>query len=86
MTETRRVSTSQAAVLLGIGPRRVRQLIKADRIPGAERIGHIWTVPLGEAGNILITTSDRGRRGAAWRMAERITETPDAASVGQGGQ
>ena len=40
------MSISQAAEKWGITPRRIQVLCKQDRIPGAERIGYVWAIPM----------------------------------------
>ncbi len=39
------VGTIEAAHLLGICHQRVRQLLKAGRIKGAEKVGRFWQIP-----------------------------------------
>lgn len=48
------VTTADAAELLGVSERRVRQLAAAGRIDGAERFGRSWAVPLGPFGRPVI--------------------------------
>ena len=40
------MSISQAAEKWGITPRRIQVLCKQDRIPGAARIGYVWSIPM----------------------------------------
>ena len=40
------MSISQAAEKWGITPRRIQVLCKQDRIPGADRIGYVWAIPM----------------------------------------
>lgn len=39
------MSITQAAEKWGITPRRIQVLCKAERIPGAIRIGYVWAIP-----------------------------------------
>lgn len=39
------ISTKAYAFRLGITPARVRQLLKAQRIPGAVKFGRDWLIP-----------------------------------------
>ena len=40
------VSTTEAASLLGISPRRLRKLLSENRVRGARKSGYIWIIPL----------------------------------------
>lgn len=55
------VSTDQAAQLLGVSPRRVRQWLAKGRIMGAQRVGRAWVIPT----PIRLTPGARGPEGAA---------------------
>ena len=39
------ISTANAAVQLGVSPRRVRTLLEQGRIEGAVKVGGTWMVP-----------------------------------------
>jgi len=62
---TRKVSTTEAASLLGICNQRVRQLLKNGRIKGAKKVGRFWEIPLYN-GIPKIISGDRGPKGT-WR-------------------
>jgi len=53
------ISTTDAALLLNISPRRVRALCLARRISGARLLGRDWRIPL-RNGAISITPGKRG--------------------------
>jgi hypothetical protein len=53
------VSTSQAAVLLEVSDARVRQLLAAERIRGAYKIGKFWVIPLFD-GKVSVVKGKRG--------------------------
>ncbi|NEO89478.1 MAG: helix-turn-helix domain-containing protein [Moorea sp. SIO3G5] len=61
------VGTTEAASLLGITPRRLRQLLESGRVRGAYKSGKFWIIPLF---NYLpqITKKNRGPKGT-WRKS-----------------
>lgn len=61
MTPVRAVSVAEAADALGVSERRVRQLIDAGRVPGAERIGGVWLIPTDKDGRPKIELRGPGR-------------------------
>ncbi|NEP00385.1 MAG: helix-turn-helix domain-containing protein [Symploca sp. SIO2E9] len=63
------VSSTQAAHLMGISPRRIRQLLSQGRIQGALKIGKFWIIPLVE-GMPQVREGTRGPQ-ASWCTASR---------------
>ncbi|NEP33817.1 MULTISPECIES: helix-turn-helix domain-containing protein [unclassified Moorena] len=59
------VCTTEAAALLGISSRRLRQLLDAGRVRGAYKSGKFWIIPLVN-GLPQITKGSRGPKGK-WR-------------------
>ncbi|NEO32722.1 MAG: helix-turn-helix domain-containing protein [Symploca sp. SIO3C6] len=59
------VSTTQAAHLMGVSVRRIRQLLSGGRIRGAFKAGKFWMIPLVE-GMPLVSKGTRGPQ-ASWR-------------------
>ncbi len=59
------VGTTEAAHLLGICHQRVRQLLKAGRIKGAEKVGRFWQIPIFK-GIPQVINGSRGPKGS-WR-------------------
>ena len=59
------VGTTEAASLLGISPRRLRQLLGEHRVRGARKSGSIWIIPLFNGVPVII----KGQRGpqGTWR-------------------
>jgi hypothetical protein len=41
------LTLKQIAALWGVSPGRVRQFIKENRVPGAQKIGRDWLIPKG---------------------------------------
>lgn len=54
-------STADAARALGISERRVRQLLEAGAVKGAEKVGGVWLVPIGKDGAPKVTLRPPGR-------------------------
>ncbi|NEO30594.1 MAG: helix-turn-helix domain-containing protein [Symploca sp. SIO3C6] len=63
------VSSTQAANLMGVSPRRIRQLLSEGRIEGALKIGKFWIIPLVE-GMPQVRKGTRGPQ-ASWRSTSR---------------
>lgn len=57
----RYVSTAEAARALGVSERRVRQLLEAGGVKGAQKVGRDWIVPADKDGNPKITLNPPGR-------------------------
>lgn len=57
----RLLSTKDAAAALGISERRLRQLIEAGRVKGAQKIGGSWLVPTDKDGAPKVTLNPPGR-------------------------
>ncbi len=68
------IGTTEAARLLKICVQRVRQLLKEDRIVGAEKVGRFWHIPLFK-GIPKIIEGSRGPKGT-WRkrLCEKVTQ------------
>ncbi|NEO30595.1 MAG: DNA-binding protein [Symploca sp. SIO3C6] len=58
------VGSTQAARLMGISARRIRQLLSGGRIQGAFKAGKFWMIPLVE-GMPLVSKGKRGPK-ASW--------------------
>lgn len=63
------VHTTQAASLLGISTRRLRQLLSDKRVKGAYKSGKFWLIPLYE-GMPVIIQAKRGQAGT-WKVGKR---------------
>ncbi|NER26649.1 MAG: helix-turn-helix domain-containing protein, partial [Symploca sp. SIO1C4] len=59
------VGSTQAAQLMGISARRIRQLLSGGRIQGAFKAGRSWIIPLVE-GMPKVSEGTRGPK-ARWR-------------------
>ena len=59
--------TTQAASLLEISPRRLRQLLQQGRVKGAYKTGKYWLIPLYN-GLPQVIKAKRGRAGT-WKKA-----------------
>lgn len=57
------VGSTKAAQLMGISPRRIRQLLSQGRIEGAFKIGKSWVIPLVE-GMPKVREGTRGPQGS----------------------
>jgi len=73
------IGTTEAARLLKICVQRVRQLLKEDRIVGAEKVGRFWHIPLFK-GIPKIIEGSRGPKGT-WR--KRISNAVTQIHVNQ---
>ncbi|NEO97257.1 MAG: helix-turn-helix domain-containing protein [Symploca sp. SIO2E9] len=58
------VGSTEAAHLMGVSPRRIRQLLSEGRIEGAFKIGKFWMIPLVE-GMPQVRPGNRGPK-ASW--------------------
>ncbi|NEP00392.1 MAG: helix-turn-helix domain-containing protein [Symploca sp. SIO2E9] len=63
------VGSTQAAQLMGVSPRRIRQLLCEGRIEGAFKAGKFWMIPLVE-GMPLVREGTRGPK-ATWCRRRR---------------
>ena len=61
------VGTTEAASLLGISPRRLRQLLAEHRVRGARKSGSIWIIPLFNGVPVII----KGKRGPQGTWCQR---------------
>lgn len=59
MSRPKMLSAREAAATVGVTPRRIQQLARADRIPGAAFIAGVWLIPKG----FKVTPTDRRRPG-----------------------
>lgn len=61
-----KIDVAETAARLGVTPGRVRQLLAAKRIAGAELIGParrgVWQIPVGEDGKPVVLTTTRQPR------------------------
>ena len=76
------IAVELAAEILLVTPRRVRQLIKAGRIPGAIQVGgnsrrSIWLIPVGEDSNPIITPAPENAPGPKPRWAKPVPPTDE---------
>lgn len=55
------ISTADAASALGVSERRVRQLIEAGAVKGAQKVGKVWLVPADKDGAPKVTLNAPGR-------------------------
>ncbi|NEP00788.1 MAG: helix-turn-helix domain-containing protein [Symploca sp. SIO2E9] len=67
------VGSTQAARLMGVSARRIRQLLSGGRIQGAFKTGRFWMIPLVE-GMPLVKKGTRGPQ-ASWRRKKRSPVT-----------
>lgn len=67
------IGSTQAAKLMGISARRIRQLLSGGRIQGAFKAGRSWIIPLVE-GMPLVSEGTRGPK-ARWRRKRRCPLT-----------
>ncbi|MDJ0745845.1 MAG: helix-turn-helix domain-containing protein [Xenococcaceae cyanobacterium MO_167.B27] len=67
------VHTTKAASLLGISPRRLRQLLQQGRVKGAYKSGKFWLIPLYN-GLPQITKAKRGQAGT-WKTKKQPKKT-----------
>jgi hypothetical protein len=51
------VGTTEATSRLGICTQRVRQLLKAGRIVGAQKVGRFWQIPLRNGMPVILNVS-----------------------------
>ena len=63
------VHTTKAASLLGISPRRLRQLLQQGRVKGAYKSGKFWLIALYN-GLPHITKGKRGKAGT-WKTTKK---------------
>lgn len=68
------VTTSQAAIILAMGSRRLRQLLQEGRVRGAYKSGSIWLIPLFENGLPQIIKGNRGPVGT-WKTKQKPVQT-----------
>ena len=87
------LSVSQFAARERVSRARVLQLLAADRVPGAQRIGHHWAVPAAASIERRAPGRPRGRRAAParrllremarkylwWRSPAEVETNPDLA-------
>ena len=55
------IDTHEAAIMLGVTPRRIRALIKAERIP-AEKFGRDWLIQAVDLANLQVRPGGRPRK------------------------
>ena len=67
------VHTTQAASLLGISSRRLRQLLQQKRVEGAYKSGKFWLIPLHD-GMPAIEKAKRGQAGT-WKKGTKPRKT-----------
>ncbi len=67
------INTTQAASLLKISPRRLRQLLQQGRVKGAYKAGQFWLIPL-YRGLPYINPTKRGRAGT-WKTGKKPQKT-----------
>ena len=67
------IHTTQAASLLEISPRRLRQLLQQGRVKGAYKTGKFWLIPLYN-GLPQITKGTRGQAGT-WKRGQQPKKT-----------
>ena len=56
------LSTAEAAELLGVSPRRIRALIKADKLP-AEKFGTAYMINEKDLAKVKVRTTGRPKKG-----------------------
>jgi hypothetical protein len=61
------VGTTEAAALLGISTRRLRQILSENRVKGARKSGAIWIIPLFNGVPVII----EGHRGPAGTWSKK---------------
>ncbi|MEL6438623.1 MAG: DNA-binding protein [Cyanobacteria bacterium J06621_8] len=67
------ILTTEAASLLGISSRRLRQLLQQERVKGAYKSGNFWLIPLYN-GMPQIVEATRGQAGT-WNRGKRPKKT-----------
>ncbi len=67
------INTTQAALLLEISSRRLRQLLQQERVKGAYKAGKFWLIPLYN-GLPQIIKAKRGQAGT-WKIGKQPKKT-----------